>query len=583
MISISENSNHEPAMERSFPRRMCISLFLLGLLLRASGLLFNGMHDLDQILLEWGAAVNAIGLGHGYQGIYGVFTYAILGPAVWLSEFLPRFWWLPYKLIEILFEIAILWTLYQILPPSRKHLPLFLYWLNPWFVVHGAWLGFWDGPHTLCGLLAVLAIVKLRRENLAWFLVGAAIMSSAFFKPQGAVFFLMPVVIYLSLRFLLHNHRGLAWFAIAAVLVALVAFLAILVTGGGVWVIPASYARLARIMPNLSNGSINIWRTVTSLLQTALGQSGPSYTLVLPPMVLASINMLAGAVTMFIVLALCCKAVFLEKRPIDDRLYGRVVLFSRLGGLALLLVFLGGLCHTSNAKTHDWLLFGRYSWKFAKVLGVILAAGSLAIAFARPLAILLRRFALKTKDLLYSDAVAIRASQKLNAFGILFVLALPALVIPQLNTRMHINHAYAGLVLLIPFACAGRKIMTIWLILIAIHFYCHLLGYGLGRPSLFPSGDWEYVHAQALLEKIQTAAAAHPYHHLLAFHATGVEVIRRCLLLNNLLPANATVSVLSAVQFVCVIALLFRTFASRLPGPDDGVLHTQSANRDRSA
>ena len=77
----------------------------------------------------------------------------------------------------------------------------------------------------------------------------------------------------------------------------------------------------------------------------------------------------------------------------------------------------------------------------------------------------------------------------------LLVLALCSILIPQFNTRMHINHAYAGLVLLIPLAIANRSVFKYWLGLVGIHLYSHLLGYGFGRALILPRSTGCSAHS----------------------------------------------------------------------------------------
>src|SRR6266849_4754354 len=106
------------------------------------------------------------GLGPAFAGVYGVLSYALFGTAAQGVTLIPRFWWAPYKLLEIGSEAGILACLWFLLPPGRRFWALPFFWLNPWFVLHGAWQGFWDGPYTLFGLLA-LVILRMVRGDLA--------------------------------------------------------------------------------------------------------------------------------------------------------------------------------------------------------------------------------------------------------------------------------------------------------------------------------------------------------------------------------------------------------------------------------
>lgn len=180
-------------------RSPLVNLFLLGLAVRLAGLLFNGITDLYQILLDWGFGVQRDGLVTAFRINYGILSYAMFGLATTAAEFTPRFWWAPYKLIILAFDIALLLTLLRMVSPERRKLALVLYWLNPWFVLHEAYYGFWEAPHILFGLLAVLA-VKRKNEAGAWAFAGALLMGSAMFKPQGLIHFIGPIGVYLPCR-----------------------------------------------------------------------------------------------------------------------------------------------------------------------------------------------------------------------------------------------------------------------------------------------------------------------------------------------------------------------------------------------
>ena len=66
--------------------RFPIALFLFGVALRLPGLLFNGMADVYQILLEWGAAVHHLGLVEAFGVNYGILSYVAFGATSASSE-----------------------------------------------------------------------------------------------------------------------------------------------------------------------------------------------------------------------------------------------------------------------------------------------------------------------------------------------------------------------------------------------------------------------------------------------------------------------------------------------------------------
>ena len=91
----------------------------------------------------------------------------------------------PYKIIILAFDIAVLFALCRIAPRDKRTAVAAMYWVNPWFILHEAYHAFWEGPHILLGLLAVLAARHIRRSAWRWVAAGALLACSAMFKPQG--------------------------------------------------------------------------------------------------------------------------------------------------------------------------------------------------------------------------------------------------------------------------------------------------------------------------------------------------------------------------------------------------------------
>ncbi len=273
-----------PAGAGGQPRRVPVlaALFLFGLALRLAGLPFNGMYDLDEIIFIWGGEVHTHGLATAFKINYGLLSYAFAGLFHALGEFTPRFWWLSYKLTEIGFEIGMLWVLYRLLPVRLAWLALALFWLNPWFILHGAWHGFWEGPHVFLGLLAVLALRRIADERRAWFAVGILLMTSAMFKPQGLVHFVAPLGLYLGIQFLRARQAGLVWYVAGLATVFAGGTLWITGVGGPVTAIADNYLSAMTSMPNLCSSCLNGWRAVSYLLLQWLDQPGYSEHLILP-------------------------------------------------------------------------------------------------------------------------------------------------------------------------------------------------------------------------------------------------------------------------------------------------------------
>jgi hypothetical protein len=159
-------------------------------------------------------------------------------------------------------------------------------------------------------------------------------------------------------------------------------------------------------------------------------------------------------------------------------------------------------------------------------------------------------------------------------FSVWLVLAFSSLLIPQLVTRAHENHTYAGLVLLIPFAIASRRVLLTWSAMVGIHFYAHLASFQLGRAIVLPQLFLGDAQAQPLISQIQAVLATRTYEPLLQFQGSVNQ------LLAQYLPLEPVVSVLSVVQFICLVLVLREMFAltpHAVPGAIlDSRLGTQS-------
>jgi len=567
-------------VDRSVGILYLASLFALGFVLRLPGLLVNGTLDLDEIIIKWGSGVREWGLARGFAENYGVFSYALYGFAVTLAEQLPRFWWAPYKLMEVAFEVAVVIVLYKLLPPGRRHLALLLYWINPWFALHGAWQGFWEGPHTLSALLAVLGLARLRSEKLAWGLAGLSLMTGAMFKPQGLVYFVLPLGLYLGLHLIYRRPLPLASFALGCILVLTFATGLLVANGGEVLAIPRNYLTAATVMPNLCNDCINIWRPITRLLQAALGQSGFTYWLRLPAPLYNLLHLLAFSTALALMVIFCWKALWsmgwrvsnpFENQPYDlgvrasgcirqgklksalqswERPKSRSLLAIRSAGLVAGLLFVVGLFHTSSPE-HAWLILDRYSWKYGLALGWLLLSGGIAILAPARVTSAASRLTRVFGPIAPTPLIDLTRREETTPLKVLLILAFSSLVIPQLGTRAHINHTYAALVLLIPIALANRRIMFSWIGMVAIHLYSHLAAHQLGRTVVLPQMFQDYLPAQPLIARINAALLTQPYDSLRQFQMNANQFLERYL------PNEPIVTVLSILQFVCVVVIIY--------------------------
>jgi hypothetical protein len=423
-----------------------IALVLLGTSLRLAGLLFNGQHDLDVLIFDWGSAVWTSGIGTAFSGVYGAFMYGILGLAAGAAELIPRFWWAPIKLFEVGTELAILVVLALLLPAGRRHWALWLYWLNPWFILHGAWQGFMDGPHTLFGLLALLVIERIQRVRLRWLLVGVLVGSSAMLKPQGLAYWVLPLAIYCAICLVRGSAIPAFWAGLGGSLALGAAIALVALSGGDPTQIPASYIVDAQVMPALCNNCVGVWRPITGLLQSSFGETGPAYMLVLPAAWDALLNSL-GIGLAYAAIAVSCLVVALRSRS----------------------------------------------------PGFVLVAG--------------------------------------------------AVIVPQIATHAHINHTYAGMVLMLPWVI-GRSVATrLWMLVVAVLFYAHLAAYQLGRSVVLPEYVPLHESGRRLFAMVQAAAPLHS-DPLLAFQSMANQVV------SLLAPVEPVVTFLSIVEFVAIVVLL---------------------------
>jgi len=276
-------------------------LFLLGLIVRLAGLPFNGMADLYQILLDWGFGVHRHGLVSGFGINYGIFSYAFFGLAASAAEAMPRFWWAPYKIIILAFDAGVLAALLRLVPRDRWTAVMLMFWLNPWFVLHEAYYGFWEAPHILCALAAVLVLARSVR-NWAWTAVGALLMCGAMFKPQGLLYFVGPVGLYLVVRGRREPTGDAVYWSAGAAAVFGVTSIAMWAAGGSILALVQNYRSAFTIMSGVSNGGPGFWRFVSFLYMQLTGQSGHVAFLHMPRLLIGALTGAAGGVCLTLLL-----------------------------------------------------------------------------------------------------------------------------------------------------------------------------------------------------------------------------------------------------------------------------------------
>jgi hypothetical protein len=136
--------------------------------------------------------------------------------------------------------------------------------------------------------------------------------------------------------------------------------------------------------------------------------------------------------------------------------------------------------------------------------------------------------------------------------GAYLVLVFGSLAIPQLATRAHMNHTYAGLVLLIPLAINRRPVLLAWLAMVTVHWYAHISVLALGQSTLSTGIPLEHLppSAAVLLNRIDTES----YPLLLQFQGQANQLI------GQFLPAYPVVSLLAFVQFAALSFVLWELF-----------------------
>jgi hypothetical protein len=370
--------NAGPAISAS---RFPIALFLLGIALRLPGLLFNGMADVYQILLEWGAAVHHLGLVDAFGINYGILSYAAFGVAEAAAEWMPRFWWAPYKLLVIAFDAGACLALLALVEPRDRRWLLVLVWLNPWFVLHGAYYGFWEGPHLLFGLLAVTALRRIADERMGWAAAGVLIMCSAMFKPQGLIHFAGPLGLYLAVEYARGIRRPLLWFGAGLAAVWAVTSVGIWIAGGSPLAVYDNYRYVSATMAKMSNGGPGLWRFASWAYMEATHQSGLVLDMKISRPALAAWTALSGVICLGILFA-----------------------FARRLGLQR-----GDRPGPARSPVPRWLGGPESSWPDARVAFAVLALGTLVVSQFGPRAhinhsyvamVMLAPFALRDRVLL---------------------------------------------------------------------------------------------------------------------------------------------------------------------------------------
>lgn len=443
---------------------------MVGAVVRGVGLAFDGMHDLDTMIFDWGCRVRECGLGAGFGQVYGVLSYVLFGSAADLAFLCPRFWWLPFKCLEIAFEAGVFVLLLSLVTRRYRLRIAMCYWLNPWFMIHGAWLGFWDGPHTFFCLAAVLCL-RCASVRRGWFGAGIMVAIAAMIKPQGLAYMAIPLGAYVFWHSVLWRRWDeFGCFAGGVGCIMTTMNIVVVLTGGTATAMIANYLSVGSVMPSLCSSAMNVWRPMVRLLQSISGQTGPLYSLWVPP-----------------------------------------VLLKLLHGLAL-----GCLCGS----------IASFAWMLARGANV---------------------------DGLVWPALRMRPAPSTHYSRALLAMLFGSLVGPTFATMGHINHLYAGMVLLIPLIVGRRKPALVWGLMVLLNFYGHVALYQFGRPQVFPSGYVVNQHSVALLNAVQEARIKIPYDQLLVWQKSMSRAITCTLPVEPMLSWLSLMLVAAVVGFTALV------------------------------
>jgi hypothetical protein len=280
-------------LESTLRSRTVALLVLLGLALRLPGLLFIGQPDNYEMVIEWGERIRALGLARGFARIYGVLAYALLGWSAGLAEHWPRFWAAGHKIFEIGCEVGIVLIFLKLLQPRWAAVVLVAYWLNPWFIIHGAYHGFLDSPHVLLGLLAVVVLRRVGSSPAGWMTAGVLLFASSQIKPQGLFHLTAPIWMWAGWELLQRRGTPFVRFSLGFLGSALVTALLLWMGGASPLALILNLRSVLLHLPWLSDGGPGLWRFVSYVWMQAWQIPGEVALLRLEPVYLVPMSLFA--------------------------------------------------------------------------------------------------------------------------------------------------------------------------------------------------------------------------------------------------------------------------------------------------
>ena len=242
------------------------------------GLFFYGNHNFETYKV-WGNGTRVNGLADTFAGGYGPISYLIMAIADYLGSFNPSVWWWPYKGANLIFEILILYLFIKLFPKEKIEVTL-LYWLNPWFLIPGAWQGFWDAAFGFFVLLTVFIMDEIKKGNKYRFYLGGIIFSLAgLIKPQIIAPISILVLIFLLKHFFKLKFREFFMFCLGFLMIPVLFNLYFFLHAKGLFFLWVAYKSFMNYMPYLVNSEINIWHTLTRIIMGMNNIPGPIYSL----------------------------------------------------------------------------------------------------------------------------------------------------------------------------------------------------------------------------------------------------------------------------------------------------------------
>ncbi len=265
-------------MKRRYNKTILLGLlFAVGLTLRFPGLFVEGMHDMKDAYYAWGKDVCEKGLSNAFYGVYFPITYIFYGIDACIAKTIPSLWFLPFKVSNLIFELAIL-KLLLVLFPNKKLQMLGLYWLNPWFIIISAWQGFWDSLMAFFILLSAAIwqeFIKVKHKAFfSGLMLGLAFMA----KPQ-AQSLVLGAAIFLVLKEVVHQHIEAALNYFSGFIVPFIAFsIYFKISGQSIFYLAWRLTQVKNTFPVLVGSEVNIWHPIVRLIQSIVHKSGPIYT-----------------------------------------------------------------------------------------------------------------------------------------------------------------------------------------------------------------------------------------------------------------------------------------------------------------